>query len=655
MGFLAGDSTDNGIGVGGDMGSAGGVGGVGCGVSGGAMSRRECAALLMRYLKPLKPHYSAGGARLRLGAAGATYADDAAQFEAWARPLWGLGPFWAGGGHDAWFEETYRRGLVHGTDPSHPEYWGVPGNHDQRSVEMPAVAYALMLAPQVLWEPLRPQEREQVARWLLSANEAPCPNNNWLLFPVVVNVALKRLGMPFSRELIVRNLDRVDAWYASGGWYRDGAGDQRGSFDYYNAWAFQVYGPLVALYAADVVGADRARTLLERARTFAPGFVRLFADRGESVPFGRSLTYRFAQCAFFSFAAAHGLDLGEDVSRGVMKGIVARNLRFWAGMPTCDNGGVLTVGYHYPTLFASETYNAPGSPLWGMKAFAVLGLPEDDPFWRLPDEPLPAALCADGVHSLTPDAGMIVQRRDGEATLYANGPQPAAASPEYEPKYMKFCYSTRYGFSMPRSERSLEAAAPDSALAFVVGGHVLCRGNVRAEDCSWDGVTMTCRWSPCAGIAVTTRITPTEHGHRREHEVRAAFSCEAYDCGFAVPSARGVGESDAQWRVRIDAMCTVIGTADGAADGADGAAGNAVSGGAVSSGAGAVGDGVGADDVRAAGAAAVRPVERLLIRADPNLNLMASRVVIPAVRYAVAPGLNRFTTTVTEGPIATQD
>lgn len=581
------------------------------------VTRDDFAAIMLRYLEPLKSHFSEGKARLRLGGFSAVYPDEAAELESWARPLWGLGPFWAGGGHCEWLEDTYRTGLINGTDPRHPEYWGAPGPHDQRSVEVPAVAYAIMLAPHILWNPLTPAQREQVAAWLNLVNrpEAACPDNNWLFFPVIVNVALKRLGMPYSGELIRRNLERLDSFYAGGGWYHDGI-NTNGSYDYYNPYAFHFYGPLFALYAADEYP-SLATVFLERAKTFAPTFVNLFSDRGESVPYGRSLTYRFAQCAFFSFAAGHKLDLGSQFTPGVLKGIVARNLAFWAGLPTCDNGGVLTVGYHYPTLFESEEYNAPGSPLWSMKAFALLCLPADDPFWALPNEPLP---CEDGLYSVTPGGELVVQRHHGEATLYVCGHQPAGANPHYAPKYAKLCYSTQYGFSMSRSERTLADAGTDSVLAFVINDgrdadgmnvRVVTRGFIAKDAFAWDGSVLTCTWSPCRGINVKTRITPSAdgNGHRRKHVIHSDIACVAYDCGFAVPSDRRAGEDDNAWRARIDGMCSV----------------------------------------RAVQAPVGSQADLFPLR--PNLNLMAPHAVVPAVKVPIEPGTTTIVTEVSEGPI----
>lgn len=45
---------------------------------------------------------------------------------------------------------------------------------------------------------------------------------------------------------------------------------------------------------------QRCELIKDRAMTFAKTFIYWFADNGEAVPYVRSLTYRFAQCAFWS-------------------------------------------------------------------------------------------------------------------------------------------------------------------------------------------------------------------------------------------------------------------------------------------------------------------------------------------------------------------
>jgi hypothetical protein len=116
---------------------------------------RDCYA-------PLKPHYSAGGARVRLSDMAAHFDRAAADLEGFARPLWGLVPLAAAGAElDCW--ELYRRGLANGTDPAHPEYWGDVHGTDQRMVELAAIGLALRMVPQLIWEPLAPQAKANVA------------------------------------------------------------------------------------------------------------------------------------------------------------------------------------------------------------------------------------------------------------------------------------------------------------------------------------------------------------------------------------------------------------------------------------------------------------------------------------------------------------
>src|SRR5690606_765288 len=99
----------------------------------------------------------------------AHYDTHAAELEAFARPLWGLVPLAAGGGQfSEW--ELYRRGLTNGTDPAHPEYWGMPRDSDQRLVEMAAFGLALMLVPHEVWEPLDSPVQTRLAQWLNTIN-----------------------------------------------------------------------------------------------------------------------------------------------------------------------------------------------------------------------------------------------------------------------------------------------------------------------------------------------------------------------------------------------------------------------------------------------------------------------------------------------------
>ncbi|HJC45947.1 MAG TPA: DUF2264 domain-containing protein [Candidatus Faecalibacterium faecigallinarum] len=545
-------------------------------------TKQDFQALMHLFLDPLKPYYSAGGARLHLGETGVTYGQAAIELEAFSRPLWALVPFWVGGGSDPEFEDIYRRGLAAGSDPENPEYWGECKDYDQCFVEMAAIACGLLNAPEKLWDPLSGAEKQNLARWLDQINHHQIPECNWQFFMILVNLALKKCGMPYDPENMARGLARIDSYYSGDGWSTDGASPQK---DYYIPWAIQYYGVLYSKFAADT-DPERAALYRSRAELFAQQFIYWFDENGAALPYGRSLTYRFAQNCFWAACVWAGL---EPFPLGVMKGLIVRNFNWWLDQKMFDRDGILTIGYCYPQMYMAERYNAPGSPYWGMKSFILLALPDSHPFWSAEAEPMPAL---DALKPM-PHANMLVARTKGRVTAYAAGVNEGHGHGQFPEKYAKFAYDTRFGFCASRSREVIYQAAPDSMLAFVIDDNVFVRKVSLSHEIRADRVVS--KWSPFPGITVTTTVLPTADGHIRRHEIESAYPCEAYDCGFAVPNfAPGYVES----------------TAGGAATARNAAVSCTVSG----SGEGTV------------------------IKCDPNVSLYSTNVCIPAVRYAIPEG-----------------
>lgn len=488
-------------------------------------TKQDFTDLMHRILDPLLPCYSAGGARLHLGETGASYDQNAIELEAFSRPLWALAPFWLGGGSAPEFERIYQAGLDHGTDPAHPEYWGDTKDYDQCFVEMAAIACAILEVPEKAWEPLNPEARTHLAAWLGTINHHELPNCNWLFFRVLVNLALRSVDMPWDPALLEQDLQNAESWYIGDGWYSDGSPEVKPQRDYYIPWALQYYGVLYSVFAAKE-DPERAARFRQRAMEFGSQFMTWFDADGAALPYGRSLTYRFGQCAFYSACIWAGL---EPLPLPVMKGIIVRNLQWWMSKPIFDRSGVLTVGYCYPQFFMSERYNAPGSPYWGLKTFIVLGLPDNHPFWTAEAAPLPVQ---PGVTEL-PAAHLLMQRTpDGQVNAYAPAEVEQNEHGQFAEKYGKFVYSTRFGFSASRSYAELSQAAPDSMLAFLIGGQIFVRRHSQSFAVQ-DG-KMVSTWSPFEGITVTTEVEPTEQGHIRRHTVVSDRACTAWDCGFAV-------------------------------------------------------------------------------------------------------------------------
>ncbi|MEU5592993.1 DUF2264 domain-containing protein [Streptomyces sp. NPDC020298] len=490
------------------------------------------------------PHFSAGRARVRLGANTAIHDDTAAELESFARPLWGLAPLAAGKG-EVPYAELWARGLASGSDPGHPEYWGEPGDRDQRIVEMAAIGFALALAPERFWDPLTGPERDRLARWLLSALPRETADNNWHFFPVLIGLGLDRVGVAYDRELITARLDRLETFWLGDGWYSDGPTERR---DYYVPWAMHFYGLLYAQLARD---GDRFR---ERAARFAHDFRHWFADDGAAVPYGRSLTYRWAQAAFWGalpFAGVDALPWGEA------KGYLLRHLRWWQGRPVTGPDGLLTIGYGYPQPELAEQYNAPGSPYWSLKAFLPLALPADHPFWTAAEQPAPLLPTV----SSQPHAGAVLMRADGDVTLLA-GRQHHPWVRHGAAKYAKFAYSTRFGFSLPSGTLGLEQGAYDSMLALSDDGGRHYRA--REEPAGWHlrGDTVLGTWWPWPDVEITTWLTAAPPWHVRRHRVRTGRTLHTAEGAFAVDRDTGVNRRAGVGYARASAPAGLTGLRD---------------------------------------------------------------------------------------------
>lgn len=484
-------------------------------------TRDELEQLLYRMILPVRECYTPNKAGITVGVTSAGYEDHTVPMEGWSRILWGLVPLWKGNKKALpEFQNIYREGLAAGTDPSNEEYWGDCHDVDQRFVEMAAIAYGLLLVPDILWEPLSEKEKEQAAAWLLQINGHRYPENNWQMFAVLVNIALKKLGMPYSQEQIDGNLAKIESFYEKDGWYTDGISKHH---DYYVAFAIHFYSLIYAMVMEEEEP-ERCRLFKERAKAYGKDFIYWFAEDGSAIAYGRSLTYRFAQGAYWSACLMAGV---EPFSKAVMKGIVIRHLEKWLEYPIFDKNGLLTIGYGYPQLYMQENYNAPGSPYWGLKTFALLALPEEDELWSMDAGELPALENVKFMET----ARMVATRQAGNVCFYPDGKDNKDHS-HFQCKYSKFVYSSLFGFCVPKSNIRITEAAPDSALAFEIGGYIFTKRTNKTFALQEDRIVMTYDIFP--GVSVETEIIPREDGHTRIHHIHSELPCKVYDCGFAV-------------------------------------------------------------------------------------------------------------------------
>lgn len=492
---------------------------------------------VLSLIAPLAPYYSEGSALLQLDNTGAHYFDLSAYMEGFSRVLWGLAPLVAGGG-DSSFVDVYLKGFANGTNKEHPEYWGDFETVDQRMVEMAAISLSLILAKDRFWDPLEKEAKESLIAWLNKVNNYEPAQSNWLFFRVMVDLAFETLGVPYDKTLLERTLTTIETFYEDEGWYTDGKGGKR---DYYNPFAIHFYGLIYSVVMKEK-DPERSRRFKERSEEFARDFMYWFDTDGASIPYGRSLTYRFALGSFWSALAFAGT---KTIPMGVIKGIILRHLRWWFKKPIFARDGILTIGYAYPNLFMSEDYNAPGSPYWAFKTFLPLALPDDHEFWTCEELPLPSLSST----RLERQPGFLIQRMENGHHVVALSSRQFITTGfvNFDSKYSKFAYSTKFGFSVAKSLKSLAHGAYDSMLAIMEEGETLFKVRCEHKVTHMDENSITSVWHPYRDVHVQTTLVVCGAWHVRIHKIETERVLQTAEGGFSI--ARDTYEGERQeWK-----------------------------------------------------------------------------------------------------------
>jgi len=480
-------------------------------------TRNEVAAALLEMLKPLENSFSLRG--LKYGSGTAQHGDFIGEIEAIARPLWGISPLLAGSGEYPCFKK-YMAKILEGVDPTSPSYWGILPNKDQRVVEMAAIAVGMITAKQHYWDGLTQAQQCNLYNWLNQINDHEIHVSNWVFFRILVNTAFILCGQEHNQTRLDKDLAVVDSMYLSNGWYCDGFTTQ---IDYYIPFAIHFYGLIYAKYAS--FDPKYPKLFKQRAEEFAQTFPAFFADNGETVPFGRSMAYRFAQSAFWGALALADV---EALPWGEIKHLALQNLRHWLRQDMFTDSGELSVGYYYPNQVMSEGYNAYGSPYWALKAFIMLAVPEDHPFWAA-DEAAPEVKS----HITIPEARGIIQRDAAQSQFYVVGQYVASWMSHAQAKYEKFVYSSYFGFSVPKSAVGLAQGAFDNTLA-VCEDDNFYRMRYGAEEYQVCEEHLYVKWKPWDDVVIESYIVPLFPWHVRVHIVSTGRKLALADGGFAI-------------------------------------------------------------------------------------------------------------------------
>lgn len=493
-------------------------------------TRGDVVSMFLDTIRPLKPLFSDGKSFLKLGNTGVHYGEKAARMEGMARLLWGLGPLWSGNNENLPYEQQaeieewlkqYQEGISNGTNPNHEEYWGDLCNKDQKMVEMAALVFSIAINQDKLWNNFSFQEKQNLYKWLNQINFYDMPQNNWRFFRILTNMTFQLLELPWSEEKMQEDFNIIESSYVGDGWYYDG---NPGQIDYYIAFAIHYYA-LIYAHLMKYKEPERCRTLIERSTKFYGDFVYWFANNGKEIPFGRSLTYRYAHSAPFGAMAYAEL----PVDYGVLKNLVLKNLERWMENPIFDQAGILSIGYHYANLLMSEHYNSSGSPYWSNKTFIILALNEDHPFWKSEMKPY----AYESQKYFKHPHMLITHDKHDHVKSYVVGQHSRSEHGQCQAKYEKTVYSNEFGFSVSRGT-TLEAGAFDNTLAISVKGeNRYCMKNGCIEFSGNDSQVCT-TYSPIRGVVIHSAVIPCGAWHVRAYRLCNEIAIDVADGGFSI-------------------------------------------------------------------------------------------------------------------------
>jgi len=343
-------------------------------------------------------------------------------------------------GYKGSITKPFLNAIIRGTDPRSNGYWGDPDPNDQIGVSFALGIYA---CPSRFWDPLTPEQKKNLINFFRKQSFNKTYHNNHYFFHLFATSLIEKYGegADSNRNHHTAMMERLLGWYRGDGWFIDG--NNRG-FDYYNFWGFQLFNQMIYKYDPQWRNQFGDR-IQETSSHFLEVVPYLYARNGGQVPWGRSLTYRFASNSAIAWAMING---NTTMSPGKARRILSGNLKYFWDNGCMGDNGLLNIGYWDKNQSVAENYIVPGDPYFAMHGLACLLLPGDHPFWTNKEEPMPADGEGGKIAVNGAQFSANVGQADGDARLYPAG-QPFDRTFWQSPiKYNQHAYSATLGFCL---------------------------------------------------------------------------------------------------------------------------------------------------------------------------------------------------------------
>ncbi|HEX8013948.1 MAG TPA: DUF2264 domain-containing protein [Flavobacterium sp.] len=272
--------------------------------------------------------------------------------------------------------DYYRYQIAQLTDPNSPTYIeprAKNGGPSQKLVEFGALALSLLTNSEVLWKPLPQNQKDDLARIMISYGDGPTVDSNWKFFNIFVLSFFKEQGYTVNEKLLVEYLEKSLKHYRGNGWYNDSP-----AFDYYSMWAFQMYGNIWSEFFGKKYFPEIAAKFMANFSDLKNNYPYLFSRDGEMIMWGRSISYRTGAVVPFPLM---GFQNDPDTNYGWMRRISSGVIKQFLTHPDFMKDNVPTLGFYGAFEPAVQNYSCRGSVYWMGKIFLGLLVPDNSPFW----------------------------------------------------------------------------------------------------------------------------------------------------------------------------------------------------------------------------------------------------------------------------------
>jgi len=339
--------------------------------------------------------------------------------------------------------DWYRDRLARGVDPASEHYLGpVSENVDfqQQIVEGAALVMAFWAGECWLWAGASETTRRQVLDFILKLGSARTNAHNWRFFNVLMLSFAHQKGRQIDQAVLQHHLQQLLQWATGDGYFRDGE-----RFDYYGAWAFQVYAPLWIHHYGREHLPEYADEFTRHLSHFAARYDGLFARDGRHIVWGRSSIYRVAASSpLAAMSLIPGLPLPDW---GYLRRLCSGNLKRFMQDAEVWKTGIPSAGLHGTFEPMLQAYSCAASPFWFAKIFTALAFQPDHPFWTATENQGPWERQNGARTTQWPQSGLFtVARPDGSSELISTKVRTMGGA-EIDPGYGCMSYHSHFPWS----------------------------------------------------------------------------------------------------------------------------------------------------------------------------------------------------------------